>query len=189
MPNHPSSISQGFGLFLKAEVNVDTGEIISKARRSKAFRERSVPVVVVFAWRDQEPGSGDGREGDTHQELRVILDTGPCGGIGPAPVEDKLSFAMHFEIDGASGHEPPVLPDDQGPSVPPGLRVERPGSFEGREPFPFKKGRSSVDQGIPFFFFQGIDALGEKKFRHSGEVYRGRVDQVAGWGVGYIYQS
>ena len=82
-----------------------------------------------------------------------------------------------------------MLPDDKRPRVPARLRIEGSRSFKRREPFPLQKRRGVVDECIPLIFFQGIDAFGEKELRHGAEVYRGLLDQVAGWGVGYITES
>jgi hypothetical protein len=164
----------GFGqrlmLVAAAEVHVHAGEPIATAQLGQGLGQLAHARRAVFAGCTQQACTAHGREGHRHQQLRVVVDAGPRGRIGPAEVEDELPLAVALHVQGAGRDQAPGFAQQQRARHPAGLGAHAAGLFEGGQPLPLEKRRLEADQGIPFAGRQLPHAATEFDFRHGPAV-------------------
>src|SRR5262249_20213716 len=137
----PAALPQRRGLVGQAEVDVDRREALTPAPLLEYLGEH-VDDLASPACRRQEAGPGDGREGYTDEELRVVADPrAPCG-RGPALVEDELTQAVALHVERARAHQLAVLPERQVLGQPAGRGDGAPRVLEGGEPLPLEERRA-----------------------------------------------
>lgn len=56
----------------------------------------------------QQARTGDRGEGHPYQQLRVVADTGPLAGVGPAPVEHVFAVRVRLHIGRQRRAQPPL---------------------------------------------------------------------------------
>ena len=99
-------------LVFSAEVDVDARHLAVQADFAQRRAELSDGLVAVDVGCDQESRAGHGREGNPHEQLRVVSDARARSGLGPGKIEDELAFTVGLEVGGAGGDQALAVPGE-----------------------------------------------------------------------------
>jgi len=121
---------QRFHLIDPAEIHMDTRDPVDSTEVAQRLRELPDPPWAVFPGCDQEPAPPDRCEGDPCQQLGVVGDARPFGGLRPAVVENEFSLTVQLDIQRTGRDDTILFANHEGPRYPACLRAYAPGHFE-----------------------------------------------------------